>query len=522
MRLTSPLAKRPAATVIAWVATIVTACIHNPPAIDGKPSAPRAPDTVWTPPTQAIVRDSIPRVEIPSDLADRIQRLTLPDVIEFALRNNPATRASYATARAAGDVVGAARGAYYPQITLNANAQRTRSISAGASNARTQPGGGTGGSTGGTIPVNLGTDRTFFTPNVAVSWLLFDFGGRAGAVENAEAAAFAASYTHNATVQTVVLVAESAYFNYNAAKALASAQRATVIEDSTNYVAAQARHQAGVATIADVVQAKTALAQAELTSESDEGNVQTARGALAVALGLPATVPYDIQAEPPDVPIGGAVEAIDSLITRAIRARPDLAASRAQVLEAEAAVRQARSTGLPTLSLTGSGGRTFSDNTAFNGNTYTVGLSFGFPLFTGFTNSYNVVAARERVTAARATADQLRDQVIFQVFASYYALQTATLQVRTSEALLVSAQTAEDVASGQYKAGVGTILNVLTAQSALEAARAQQVQARWAWYTSLAQLSHNVGVLGLHGETPIRLRTDTTVGPAPPSGQSPP
>jgi outer membrane protein len=60
---------------------------------------------------------------------------------------------------------------------------------------------------------------------------------------------------------------------------------------------------------------------------------------------------------------------------------------------------------------------------------------------------------------------------------------------------------------------VGTILDLLTAQSALASARAQQAQTRWTWATALAQLSHDVGVLGPHGETPIPLTRDSTSGP---------
>jgi hypothetical protein len=38
------------------------------------------------------------------------------------------------------------------------------------------------------------------------------------------------------------------------------------------------------------------------------------------------------------------------------------------------------------------------------------------------------------------------------------------------------------------------------AQSALSNARAQSVEARWQWRTALAQLAHDVGVLGIRGE----------------------
>jgi outer membrane protein TolC len=48
---------------------------------------------------------------------------------------------------------------------------------------------------------------------------------------------------------------------------------------------------------------------------------------------------------------------------------------------------------------------------------------------------------------------------------------------------------------------VGTIVDLLTAQAALSDARSQGVQTRWEWYTSLAQLAHDTGLLGLHGES---------------------
>jgi len=71
----------------------------------------------------------------------------------------------------------------------------------------------------------------------------------------------------------------------------ADADAETVREDSANLAAANARHTAGVATISDILQAKTTLSQAELTIETDERNGPDTRGALAVAMGFPAKCP---------------------------------------------------------------------------------------------------------------------------------------------------------------------------------------------------------------------------------------
>jgi outer membrane protein TolC len=107
----------------------------------------------------------------------------------------------------------------------------------------------------------------------------------------------------------------------------------------------------------------------------------------------------------------------------------------------------------------------------------------------------------------------LEQQVVYQVFTAYYTLRTATQQVRTSGDLLASASQSEQVALGRYKAGAGSVLDLLTAQAALAGARAQEIQARFSWYTALAQLAHDAGILGLDGSSPLRVAPDTTGTP---------
>ena len=90
-------------------------------------------------------------------------------------------------------------------------------------------------------------------------------------------------------------------------------------------------------------------------------------------------------------------------------------------------------------------------------------------------------------------------------------LRTAATRVATANELLASATQSQDVAQGRYRAGVGSILDLLTAQAALADARAQQVQARWVWYASLATLARDVGLLGPRGDTTLPL-TSTAPG----------
>ena len=195
------------------------------------------------------------------------------------------------------------------------------------------------------------------------------------------------------------------------------------------------------------------------------------------------------------------------------RNRPDLAAAESRARQATASVRSTRSQGLPSLTLNGNGGRVYSDVSQFSGGSYTFSLALQIPLFTGFSQSYADQAARERAALAQAQADGIRQLVMQQVFTSYYALQTATQRVHTTRDLLASAQQSEEVALGRYQEGVGTILDLLTAQKALADARAQQSQARWSWLLALAQLAHDGGVLGIDGSTGIAVASDSTNTP---------
>ncbi len=478
-------------TTAAGAAALLFAC--GTPGVRGVAGTAPAPNVLWTPPRQPTAPPA-PPLELPADLAERIAQLNLADVIDVALRNNTATTAAWADARAAAAGYGAAKGQYYPTVALNGTATAIH---------RTVPAAG-----------QQAVKQQFYGPAFTLSWLLFDFGGRSGSVGAARAALLAADWTHNATLQSVVLAVEQAYFQYIGTKALLEAQQTTLAEAQTNLQAAEQRHRVGLATIADVLQARTASSQARLALESTQGELQTTRGALALSMGLPANVPYDIEVLPDTTLPPGILEGVDTLIERAVRERPDLAAQRALAQQARARVSIARSQALPTLALGGNAGQTNFINpppgSATSGNSYTATLTLSIPLFSGWSQIYNVKAASAAADAAARRARGFEQQVVYEVFNAYYALRTATQQVRTSRDLLASATESEQVALGRYKAGAGSLLDLLTAQSALASARAQAIQARFSWNTALAQLAHDVGILGLDGGSPLRLQSDTT------------
>src|SRR6267154_2900843 len=116
---------------ISLLIVVFLAGCGNPPRVNGVAGASPSPSVPWTPPAGAIKPESlltpIIAIAVPADLQQRIRQLTLIDVVDLALLNNPATRASWAQARASADLFGSARGQYYPTINGEATLDRVKS-----------------------------------------------------------------------------------------------------------------------------------------------------------------------------------------------------------------------------------------------------------------------------------------------------------------------------------------------------------------------------------------------------------
>ncbi len=401
--------------------------------------------------------------------------LTLGDVVAVALENNPATRASYHQALAAAAQLERDRAAYYPSVDLSATVTRQQQSALGG---------------------QFDYLQTSYGPAVSLNYLLLDMGGRAATAEEARLGLLAADWSHNATIANVVLEVERTFVAYLDAKAQRAAAQDAVAKAQAALEAATVRHEAGIATVAEVLQAKTALSQAQLALERISGQVLAIRGALATAMGLPADTPLDVGELPAELPLEAARESVAALIEQALAARPDFAAARLAAEKATVHVRSVRAEGLPQLVASATATRSYFDPALYAsyGDSWSLRLGVTVPLFTGFEQRAKVAKAREDAAVAEASAAGLEQRLVLEVWQSYYDLQTASQLVTTSRDLVASAEQSHQVALARYREGVGTILDLLAAQAALSQARAEAIAARAGWYLALAQLAHDTGV----------------------------
>lgn len=400
--------------------------------------------------------------------------LTLAGVIERALCSNPQTRQSWTAARIQAAQVGRSRAAYLPEVTIGGQADAGRTW--------------------------LRDGSTFSQESASaaatVSYLLFDFGARDANLDNARQLLEAANWSHNAVLQSVFLAAIQSYYQLFAAGANVEAALEAEKASEESLKAAETRYRVGAGTPADRLQAKTAYSQARLTRTRAEGERRTAAGVLANAIGLDADA--EVELAPPRIqaPDPTTDARVRELVDYARTLRPDLAAAEAKVQAARAQVRAAQAAGKPTVSLTGSAGLSDS-NSASLASSGAVGISVSIPLFTGYRNTYDIRTAEIQVEAREADRDQLRNQVSLDVWRAYQSLATERTALVNAEDLLQSALESENVARGRYRAGAGTLIDLLNAQSAAASARFQDVQARYNWHLAKAALASALGTLDL-------------------------
>ena len=396
--------------------------------------------------------------------------LNVIDTVDLALCKNPLTSEIWANARAQAALVGVAQGAYLPSLDgkLGSNRITTNAVESKQRSA-----------------------------SLTLSWLLFDFGARSANLDNARQLLEAASATLDSTVQTVFLNALQSYYAAQASRAALAAAQESEKASRESLSAAEVRYRVGTGTPADRLQAQTAWSQATLNRIKFEGEVRNSLGTLANVMGLDANQPLilaDIPAIQPDIAFE---KDVDALIEEARQRRPDLKSAESQLKAAQSNVDYTRTSGLPALSLSAGPSWLETSNAAGNVSTHTsaIGLTVTLPIFSGLSTTYKVRNAEAQADAKAAQRDRIRLQVALDVWKAYQNLTTANQSIKTTIDLLNSAEQSERVALGRYKAGVGNILDVLNAQTALAAARLQRIQATLDWHVYRATLAQAIGAL---------------------------
>jgi len=122
------------------------------------------------------------------------------------------------------------------------------------------------------------------------------------------------------------------------------------------------------------------------------------------------------------------------------------------------------------------------------GSSFTAGLTLSFPIFDGGVTRSQVGRMKAEHRQSLFNQQELEDRIQIEVEQAYDELLQArkTLEIHTET--IAQADEGLRIAQLRYEAGEGTLLEVLSAQTALAGARTSQAEARFALRRSLAGL----------------------------------
>ena len=472
-----------------YVRMIVILIVLQAPLISLSQQAPAAPERPWE--GAPNMQPGVPPRHAPAFIPDPLKIYTLPELVDVAEQNNPETRVAWENAKARAAELGVSKASLYPTLAAFALADTNRSQIFFSPDFIRQ--------TSGT-----------FSPVLVLDYIIFDFGKRLQEVAISRSNLLAANFLFNDTHRKIIFQVMAAYYRVLNSKGQENAQEANLKNAQTVQDAAEARLHEGLATLPDVLEARSAAAQADYDLQAAIGATEIAHGDLATALGISPTSKFQVESIQNLTIPQDLTDTVETSIDRALAQRPDLMQQVEQLRAAGAEIKAAKTAYLPTLSFDGNGGlahiyaqQNFGPGLySPNQETWDARLSLTWNLFDGFARENRVARAKADQKQAAAEVDAIRDQVENQVWAAYSTARTALRQQKAAAALLAAASESYNAALQSYNYGVRSQIDVVSAQRALAAARIADVSARTQLLTGIAALAFQTGDLLHHAKGP--------------------
>lgn len=455
---------------------VASSCYVNRAIYDPYAYTALAPYTYYCPP---ICQDEIPTEVARPDIPQDIHPLSLAEIIDFSLKNTPETTKSWADARASAASYAQTQATAFPKI--DAIGTYTRSYTSALS--RNADG----------DPVAVSSYSTRVHPSLELSYTILDFGQRRLTSEAARYALYFSDWTHNRTIQTVVQTVTNDYYAYLYQLKLHESIEENVATAQTTLDAAEAEKKSGTKDISDVLQSKTLLLQAQMNLSAQVQRVQQAYSTLLRDMGIPADMDIKFEKLPETMSLELLLKDVDELIINALQCRPDLRAAEAEVKKRETELDLSIRKFFPVVDYRISYGRTYFKDWVSNNNDWTGVLTVTMPIFSGLSKVNAVREAKDKKLKSQAELRDKELEITEQITVAHSEVKVASNTLKVAQKFLKSSQEQYEVALKKYRAGLGSILDVVSAQDSLATARGRLAQAVQAWYSSLANLTYATG-----------------------------
>ena len=452
----------------------------NAPVEGAEPELGDLPDILFADPNPLNLPTAEQGVEI-----ERNPVITLEQAIELAYRNSQALQTAILQAEQAAAAVREQQAARLPTVSVGATLESVE---------REGTGGFTNPFTGeSSADVSGGTDTTL-GGNITVDYDLLTGGSRGAAIEAAKLQLQVAEISVETQQEQLRLVTANNYYALQEAGENIRIQRSFLEEAERNLRDSRLRQEVGVGTRFDTLRAEVQYANARQQLIQSQGDQRIARRDIARLLNLPPNA--GIQATPVAVADNWGLTLGESILL-AYQNRGEL---EQQLLQADISEEQrkiALAAVRPRVSLFAnySAQDQLSDDGTSRGDfldNYSFGARLNWLLFDGGAAR---ASARQQEIGSLIAEEQFSeqsDQIRFDVEQAYFNLETNQENIATSRIAVSQAEEALSLANLRLQAGVGTQLDVLTAQSELTTAQGNNVTAILNYNRALAAMQRAV------------------------------
>jgi outer membrane protein TolC len=418
------------------------------------------------------------------------QTLTLQDCLDLALRQNPSILKAKEEIRRTKGVIVEARAPAIPQISASGSYERInrKAIDAFPFSGTNSP---------STIFRN---QEQPWSAQVEVSQLVYAGGRVNAALRAAKLSDQIATLGFQSAVANTILDVRKAFYQILLDTALVNVRQQSVNLLQEQLRDVQSRYDVGSVPRFNVLRAEVELENAKPPLIRAQNDLRLSREALVKLLAIDSAaqtngftaITFDgklvYEHRGWDLP---------TALQQAIERRPELLQAERQIGVNKANVAVASSGYKPQASVFGNYGwhdDAFSDDIEQTRDGWTIGASVSWAIFDGMLTRGRVTQARAQLQEANLDYADMRRQVELEVRQAYSDyLQTLEL-IEAQKKTVEEAEESLRLAEARFRAGTGTQLDVLSAQTALTDARSNEIQALYDYNVAIATLERVSGM----------------------------
>jgi outer membrane protein len=419
------------------------------------------------------------------------QKLSLSEAVARALENNPDLAVDAPGQQAARSEFKATRAGYLPRLDFE------QSYLAGDN------------------PVfvfgTLLTQRRFTAENFALPSLnnpsavdnlqtratvqqnIWDFGRTGNRREQARLGIEMTDQLHEEHKRQVLLSVFEGYYSTSLASDALETARVALRSAETIESQAKARVESGLAVEADLLRSRVHLSTAKQQEIQAQGQLEAARAQLNRLMGNPLGETVGLTAPLTITLISLPSE--EALLSEQKKRRPDYQNLLAELRQAELAVSARSKERLPVIA----GYTTWeADNPSlheYGGNNWSAGVTLRWNLFAGGSDAAQLEAARQRLEQKRRQISAMDSAMALEVRRALIQYRAAEQQVEAARAAEAQSEEGLRILRNRYDAGLATMTDLLSAETARSSARTNLAQAIYRQRLSYAQVEYAAGIL---------------------------